>query len=105
MQTIPLDLMLWLSLGVIGLGVVFFVPIWWRGRARRAGRGLPIDETDVGQRNLACSFLLFGIMGVIGTGLTAASQVMSFGGFMAFVAAWLAIVFWIAFRVDARRHR
>ena len=103
MQTIPLDLMLWLSLGVIGMGVVFLVPIWWRGRARRAGRGLPIDETDVAQRNLACSFLLFGIMGVIGTGLTAVSRAMSFGGFIAFIAAWLVFILWIARRVDARR--
>lgn len=101
MQTVPLDLMLWLSLAALGLGVLALVPIWWRGRAR-----LPIDETDVTQRNIAGSLLTGGTMGVLGTGLTAASRAMSFGGFMVLCGVGFAIILAIALRVDAaRRHR
>ncbi|RYC29656.1 hypothetical protein D3273_22865 [Lichenibacterium minor] len=105
MSAIPLDVMLWISGGIWGLGVLALIPIWWRGRERRAGRVVGFNDQDVTDRNIALGLLTLGTMTAIGTALTIASQAMSFGSFVMLGGAWIALMLIIALVVDGRRAR
>lgn len=105
MSAIPLDVMLWISGGIWGLGVLALVPIWWRSRERRAGRVVGFSDQDVTDRNIALGLLTLGTMGAITAGLTAAKDAMSFGGFMALCGVGCVALLIIAFTVDGRRAR
>lgn len=107
MQSIPIDWIFWPSLIVLAAGVLALVPIWWKGRRTLQGRMRPVTEEDAFDMRFACILLLGGGMGLLTTALTKASRTMDFGPFMALCGTGIALLFLIAFVVDARarRHR
>ena len=100
MAAIPLDVMLWLSLGIFGMGLFFVVPIWWRNWRVRRGADLPITEDDISGQTIARVCLLFGAMSALSTLLVMASRAMSFSAFMALCVAVGLAGMVIAHRID-----
>ncbi len=105
MAAIPLDVMLYVSLGMWGLGVLFLLPIWWRNWRVRRGANLPIEEFDIQWQTLTRWMLLVGTLSTLSTLLGMASRILPFAGFMALCGVGTATMILIAFRIDAARAR
>ncbi len=105
MAAIPLDMMLWLSLGIFGLAVLMGVPIWWRNLLVRHGAQIPVTEWDLNYQAVARWLALVGILSTLSTILGMASRVLPFAAFMAVCGVGTATMILIAFRIDAARAR
>ena len=105
MAAIPLDMMLWLSLGVWGLGALFLLPIWWRNWRVRRGANLPIEEFDIQWQTATRWLLLIGTLSTLSTILGMASRVVPFAAFMAVCIIGGCAFIAAAFAIDAARAR
>ena len=107
MPSFPINWVFWPSLAVLALGVLALVPIWWNGSRTLKGRMRPVTEEDAFDMRFASFLLLAGTMGLIGTGLTRASQTMDQVSFIMVGGAGLALLCIVGFIADARarRHR
>lgn len=105
MAAIPLDTMLWVSLGVFGLAVLMGVPIWWRNLLVRHGAQIPITEWDLNYQAVARWLALVGTLSTMSTLLGMASRTLSFPVFVALGIGVGCAGIAAAFAIDAARAR
>ncbi|RYC29532.1 hypothetical protein D3273_23380 [Lichenibacterium minor] len=105
MAAIPLDNMLWVSLGVWGLGGLFLLPIWWRNWRVKRGANLPIEEFDIQWQTVTRWLLLVGTLSTMSTLLGMASRTLPFPVFVALGIGVGCAGIAAAFAIDAARAR
>ena len=105
MTAIPLDMILWLSIGIFGIAVLMGIPIWWRNLLVRHGAQIPVTEWDLNYQAVARWLALVGILSTLSTVLGMASRVLPFAGFMVLCIGIGCAGIAAAFAIDAARAR
>ena len=104
---IPLDAMLWLSLGMVGLAVLMGIPMWFRNWRVRHGAQIPVTEGDLDYQTIARWLALMGTLGILSSVVIMANRTLPFPVFMIGGALTIGAFILIAYRIDvarARRH-
>ena len=107
MAAIPLDIMLYLSLGIFGLSVLMGIPMWFRNWRVRRGAHIPVTEGDLDYQTIARWPPLMGVLSTLSTLLLMASRALPFGVFMVGGVLTIFAFIGVAYRIDvarARRH-
>lgn len=95
------DPFLWFWLAIFGLGLLGLVWKGWQWRAIHAGRRLP-GQHEVAWRNLICSTLTAGAMGLVWQGLDYIRNNTSTGFILGFSIIVIGVLLLIGVVVDRR---
>lgn len=107
MAAIPLDVMLWLSLGIFALSVLMGIPMWFRNWRVRRGAQIAVTAGELDYQTVARWLALLGVLSILSTLLVMASRALPFGAFMVLCGVGTATMILVAYRIDvaqARRH-
>lgn len=102
MDTIPLDVMCWISLGALALGVLAMIPVWW---SNHRGWYLTPTPEEVRMRAIAGTLTVGGAMGLFGSGVLAMQRSLSAGSFMLLGGLGMVAMLAFALTVDTRARR
>lgn len=102
MADFPLDIAAWISLGVLALGMLAMLPVWW---SNYRGWYLTPTPQEMRMRELAFTLTVGGMLGLFGTGMAAAQRNLSPTGLIIVCVVFCAALLVIAFGVDAAKAR
>lgn len=102
MADFPLDIAAWISLGVLALGMLAMLPVWW---SNYRGWWLTPTPQEMRMRETAYGLTVGGMLGLFGTGVAAAQRNLSPVAFILCGGLGMVFILTIAFAVDAAKAR